>query len=123
VGVEKTLPFFEMSRLVYLSRYVQRIEALFIVIWVITGLLAIAINIFAALYLVARPLGLPSLRPLVPVMAMIVVNLAVIPHDIGAVVAADNSLVVVLSVGVYGGPLLLTAMAYLKGRRKKPWFV
>ncbi len=121
VGMEKMLPFFEMSRLVYLSRYVQRIEALFIVIWVITGLLAIAINIFAALYLVARPLGLPSLRPLVPVIAMIVVNLAVIPSDIGAVVAADTRLVVLLSAGVYGGPLLLSAMAYRKGRRKKPW--
>ena len=120
-GMEKTLPFYEMSRLVYLSRYVQHIEALFIIIWVITGLLAIAIDIFAALYLVARPLDLPSIRPLVPVVAMIVVNLAVIPPDLSAVVTTDGSLVLLLSAGVYGGPLLLAAAAYIKRRRKKPW--
>lgn len=120
-GMEKTLPFYEMSRLVYLSRYVQHIESLFIIIWVITGLLAIAIDIFVALYLVARPLGLPSIRPLVPVVAMVVVNLAVIPPDLSAVVAADSRLVLLLSAGVYGGPLLLAAAAYLKRRRKRPW--
>ncbi|MDR7866727.1 MAG: GerAB/ArcD/ProY family transporter [Sporomusaceae bacterium] len=121
-GMEKTLPFFEMSRLVYLSRYVQRIESLFIVIWVIVGLLAIAIDIFIALCLIARPLGLPSLRPLVPMVALIVVNLAVIPPDLNAVVEADNRLIMLLSAGVYGGPLLLSAVAYFKGRKKRSWF-
>ncbi|MDT8899929.1 GerAB/ArcD/ProY family transporter [Anaeroselena agilis] len=120
-GMEKTLPFYEMSRLVYLSRYIQHIEALFIIIWVITGLLAIAIDIFVALYLIARPLGLPSIRPLVPAVAMIVVNLAVIPPDLSAVIKADGSLVLLLSAGVFGGPLLLVAVAYIRKRRKRTW--
>jgi spore germination protein KB len=121
-GMEKTLPFYEMSRLVYLSRYVQRIESLFIIIWVITGLLAIAINLFVALYLIARSLELPSIRPLVPVVAMIMVNMAVLPPDLSSVVAADSKLVLLFSAGVYGGPLLLVAAAYLKKRRKRPWY-
>ncbi len=120
-GMEKTLPFFEMSRLVYLSPYVQRIEALFVVIWVITGLLAIAIDLLVTLQLIARPLNLPSLRPLVPVVALAALNIAVIPADISTAVEADSRLVLLLSAGVYGGPLLLAAAAYFKTRRKKPW--
>lgn len=119
-GMEKTLPFFEMSRLVYLSRYIQRIEALFIVLWVITGLLAIAINLYAALQLIARPLNLPSLRPLVPVIAIVIVNIAVIPPDLNTVVEAGNNLDPLLSAGMIGGPLLLAAAEFVKRRRKRP---
>ncbi len=120
-GMEKTLPFFEMARLVYLSRYIQRIEALFVVIWVITGLLAIAINLCGALQLIARPLKLPSVRPLVPVVALMAVNIAVFPSDLNSVVEADNHLVLMLGAGVYGWPLLLAAAAFIKERRKRPW--
>lgn len=122
-GMEKTLPFFEMARLVYLSRYIQHIESLFIVLWVITGLLAIAIDLYAALQLIARPLKLPSLRPLVAVVALVAVNVAVIPLDLNTVVEADNRLVLLFSAGVYGGPLLLAGAAFVKGRRKRPWSV
>lgn len=120
-GMEKTLPFFEMSRLVYLSRYVQRIESLFIVIWVITGLLAIAIDLYAALQLIVRPLKLPSLRPLIPMVALIIVNIAVLPPDLSSVVESDNDLGLLFTAGVIGGPLLLAGAAYIKGRRKRPW--
>ena len=34
VAMERTLPFYEMARLVSLNRYIQRIESIFIILWV-----------------------------------------------------------------------------------------
>ena len=117
---EKTLPFFELSRLVYLSRYIQRIEALFIIIWVIVGILSIAINIYMALYLITKPLKLPSLRPLVPVMAMIVVNLAILPPDVMTVVQIDSIVVSTLfTLGIVAVPLALFLAVLIPRKRRR----
>ncbi|HMM22912.1 MAG TPA: GerAB/ArcD/ProY family transporter [Selenomonadales bacterium] len=117
---EKTLPFFELSRLVYLSRYIQRIEATFIIIWVIVGILSIAINIYMALYLIARPLKLPSLRPLVPVMAMIVVNMAILPPDVMTVAQIDSMLLTTLfNFGIVVVPLALFLAVLIRRKRRR----
>ena len=90
VASEKTLPFFEMARLVYLSRYLQRIEALFIILWVIVGLLGIAISLYMGAYLITRLLKLPALKPIIPLSAYIIAQLAMIPPDIATVIRIDG---------------------------------
>lgn len=119
-GVEKTLPFFEMARLAYLSRYIQRIESLFIVIWVINGVLAIAINLYVALYIVARLLRLPTFRPIIPAAALALLNLASLPPDIATTVKLDDLVIAtIFNGGIYGIPFVLCLAAWLKGRRKR----
>ena len=86
---EKTLPFFELARLVYLSRYLQRIESFFIMLWVIVGLLGIAISLYMGTYLISRLLKLPALQPLIPLSAYIIAQLAMIPPDIATVIRLD----------------------------------
>lgn len=119
-GLEKTLPFFDMTRLVYLSRYIERIESLFVVIWVIVGLLAIAIDLYAVLFLLSRVLRLPTIRPLVPVLAVGVVNLAVLPSDIDSVIDLESSIATIVFTPVMlGAAALLYAAAWLRERRGK----
>jgi spore germination protein KB len=119
-GIEKTLPFFEMSRLVYLSRYITRIESLFIVIWVFVSLLTIAVNLYVVLYLISRVLSLPTFRPLIPAVAVIVLSLAALPSDITTVAELDSlAVTTIFNAGIVGIPVILFAAAWLKGRRKR----
>lgn len=121
-GSESTLPFFEMSRLVYLGRFLQRIESLFIVVWVFVGLLSMAVNLYLALYLLSRPLGLPAVRPLIPTLVLIVVGLAVLPPDINSVIAIDSRiLTTAFAAGMYGGPAVLFAAGLWRERRRQRW--
>ena len=90
VASEKVLPFFEMARLVYMSRYLQRIEALFIILWVIAGLLGIAVSLYMGAYLITRLLKLPALKPIIPLSAYIIAQLAMIPPDIATVIRIDG---------------------------------
>jgi len=118
-GAEKAMPFFEMARLVYLNEYFQRIEALFIVVWVISGLLSIAGFLFIGLYLIAFLLKLPTLRPIVPLGIVIIANLAMLPPDIGYAVQVDQLIVQLSKIGIYVFPVVLFFMTLVKKRRKK----
>lgn len=119
VGREKTLPFFEMARLVYINRYLQRIEAFFIILWVIVGVLSAAIGLYITLYLLARLCHLPALRPLIPALAVLAGELALLPTDVAEVLRLDALAVRWFSWGLYALPLLLLLGLVLQGRRGK----
>ena len=119
VAKEKVLPFFEMARLVYLSRYLQRIEALFIILWVILGVMAIAINFYMGLYLITRLLKLPTMRPLIPITGIILAETAMIPPDITTVIVLDELIITTyFNVGVYVIPTMLIIAALLKKKKR-----
>ncbi len=119
VGREKVLPFFEMSRLVYLSRYLQRIEALFIIIWVVAGILGISANLYLTAYLFSRLFKLPSLRPIIPLLAITAVELAMIPSDVASVIELDRYMVTTYyRWGIYIIPAILITTAWFKKKKK-----
>jgi spore germination protein KB len=119
VGAEKTMPLFELARLVYLNQYIQRIEALFIVVWVMFGLLAVAGSLYISLYLIALLLKLPTLRPIVPLGVILIANLAMMPPDIGYTLKVDQQLIVFFDIGIYVFPAILFVITLWKKRRKK----
>lgn len=119
VGGEKAMPLFELTRLVYLNQYIQRIEALFIVVWVIIGLLSIAGFLYIALYLIVILLRLPTMRPIVPLGVIIIANLAMLPPDIGYAIRVDKVIIQLSNVGIYVFPGVLFIMSMVKKRRKK----
>jgi hypothetical protein len=119
VGQERILPFYELSRLVYLGRFVQRIEALFIMLWVINGILAIALHIYIGLYLFTRLFDLPSMRPLLPIMIILIASLTALPEDVAAILELESSITRTLfNGGLYGIPLLLLLLSLWKGGGK-----
>lgn len=118
VGSEKVLPFFEMARLVYLGLYLQHVESLFILLWVIIGILAIAISIWCGAYLMGRLFDMPSLRPVILLACILVMQAAMAPPDIITVIQIDVTVIeTVFNIALFGIPTTL-AIAYLWKRRK-----
>ena len=119
VGSEKILPFYELARLIYLNRYMQRLEAIFILLWVIVGILAIALCLYGSLYIIAKMFRLPTIRPLIPAAALISIQLAML--------APDTNIVLKIEAAFFGWfcapgavvlPVALLAAFLVKGRRK-----
>lgn len=116
IAAEKTLPFFEMARLVYINRFLQRLEALFILLWVIVGVLGIAACLYGALYIIARLCKLPTVKPLLLPVCLIMANIAAIPPDAGTVLDLGIILYInVFSPGLAVITLVLLAAAWVKG--------
>jgi spore germination protein KB len=120
VGREKVIPFYEMARLVYLSRFIQHIEALLIILWVIVGVISIAASLYVSVYLVVRLLKLPAMQPMIPVSTIIMVELAQLQPDVISVIRLDNQATGSwLNTGVYLIPILLTLLTFWKRKRGK----
>ena len=121
VAREKTLPFYEMARLIYINRYLQRFEALFILLWVMVGVLAMAISLYGAIYITAKLFKLPSIKPLLPVMTLIIAQLAMILPDAKSVLDLEAILYpYVFAPGVILIPTVLFIATIVKGG-KKAW--
>lgn len=119
-GSEKLLPFYELARLVYLSRFFQRIEAFFIIVWAVMGMINIAIDIFAGLYLLSRMFNLPALRPLIVPVAVIIAELAILPSAVtDAVFFYIQGLFGYYNIGTFVIPLMLFVAALIHARRRK----
>jgi spore germination protein (amino acid permease) len=120
VAREKVLPFFEMTRIAYVSRYLQHIEALFILVWVMAGLSAIAVSLYISLYLGVRLFKLPTMKPLIIPFALIMSQLAMLQSDISSVIELHSKLIMtVYNMGTAGIPLVLVFVSIIRGRRKK----
>ena len=119
IGQERTLPFYELARLVNLGRFIQRVEALFIILWVIVGVMAIALHIYIGIYLYTRLFNLPTMRPLIPITVILVSALCSLPDDIAAVLELERTLThTFFDGGLYAIPILLLILSVFKGTRK-----
>lgn len=117
---ENTLPFYEMARLVYLGRYIQRIESLFILLWVIVGILGIAVSIYIATYLFTRMLNLPTMRPLIPLSCYLIAQLAMVPPDIDTAIRWDYYFVITMfNTGLYVMPIALLFGVFWHKRKRR----
>lgn len=119
-GREKVLPFYELARLVYINRFIQRIEALVILIWAIMGILSIAIDIYIGLYLLSRLFNLPVLRPLIIPALLVIAQLAMLPGEITGVITFHvRAETTFYNIGTILIPLVLFCAALLRARRQK----
>jgi spore germination protein (amino acid permease) len=120
VGLEKTLPFYEMARLIYINRYVQRLEAVFILLWVMVGLLGIAACLYGTLYVIAQLFKLPTPKPLLLPLGLIMISIAALPPDAGVVASLEQILFGSVLAPGFGITTLVLLIAALKrgGGRK-----
>lgn len=120
IASEKILPFFDMTRLVYINRYIQRIEALFILLWVAVGILGIAVCLYGALTIIAQLFRLPTFTPLLLPLGIIMITVAALPMDANQTLLLNKILFSrILAPGFVITTLALLLAAKLKKRRKQ----
>lgn len=121
IGSEKVLPLYELARLIYLSRYFQNIEALIILVWVVLGILAIAINFYMTLYFFCRLFKLEDAKSGLFLMTLIIGSLALLPHDLMQAVEMDRTFILRSALFTYLLPVLLFVVQYWRKKRSQSW--
>ena len=120
VASEKIVPFFDMTRLIYINRYIQRIESLFILLWVVVGIVGIAVCFYGALTIMAQLLRLPTFTPLLLPLGIIMITVAALPMDANQVLVLNKILFSrILAPGFVITTLALLLAARLKRRREQ----
>lgn len=116
-AMESTLPFYSVSRNIYLGIFFQRVEALFVIIWSIIGGIKIALTLYGAAVSLARTLKLPDYRPLIWPLGLIIFITSLLPPDMPSAVKLDSDFLRPFAMlPNYLLPLLIVAVYWLKRR-------
>ncbi len=117
VGEEPYIPLYQMARSVYLGRFVQRIEAIFVFFWVVSGYLWVSAGVYGFCHILTQWLKLPDYRPLVLPTLIIIFAVAFIPQSLpDTVLIAGHTYRKFGFILVFGLPVLLLLLAILFGK-------
>jgi len=120
-SLEPFLPVFNMARLIGLGRFFQRIESLFVFIWVMSALMYLSAVFFFATYTVSKAAGLKYIRPMIIPFAIIVFSIAFLPPDLVSVIKIESGFVNTwgwVVTFVFTGLIFLWARIAKRGRRE-----
>lgn len=79
---EMTLPTFEMARIISIGRFGQRMEVVFLPIWVFANMIFITASLYGGAAVLARLCKLGDYRPFVPAVTVFTTVAAFIPQNV-----------------------------------------
>lgn len=114
-------PILDLTRMVELGEFIQRVEAAFVFVWVFTAGMMLSATVMSAALTLADTAELPDCRPLLWPVALLVFTVAFIPFDVWQAANLDSLTLRPWSWPVsFGLPALTLAMAALTGKRGAP---
>lgn len=121
ISPDRALLFYEIVQSIHLSQYLQRVDAIFIIIWLTGGLISALLMQFFVLTLLGEAFRIDDEKPLIPMLTLISALMGFMPNSVIAVIELNNLFVYKFS-SVF---ILLNFIAfaigyYVKCRRKKP---
>lgn len=118
VAPERALLFYEIVQAINLSQYLQRVDSIFIILWLTGGLISTMLMQFIALTLICQAFDIRDVRPVIPVAVLMSAMLALIPNSVGAVIHLNSFFVYYIASTVTLLNFVVLAIGYfLKCRR------
>lgn len=111
---QNPFPLYNLARLVYLGRFLQRTESLMIMFWFFAAAVRIAVCLHAAVVSLGGALRLPAYRPLLFPVSVIIFAVALVPEDFVNVLRWDRDVLRPLGFGVLAVPVLLWLLAAVR---------
>lgn len=90
VAAEHTYPFYEIARSIYFGRFYQRIEFLFILVWITMVLFSLSLRFYFTAVGLARIFRMPYYQPLLGMTALAVLAVALLYPNYTTTVYLDN---------------------------------
>lgn len=89
-ALENLTPFYQLSRSIYISKYYQRLESVFILFWTYTAFLRLSLGLFVAAAVTRDTFSLPYYRPLLPSMIIIFLALTLTPAELTTAITLEK---------------------------------
>jgi spore germination protein (amino acid permease) len=121
-AIRLNVPMYEVSRLIIFGRWIQRLESVFLIAWLICAVIKLAIGLYCAAATMSQILRLTKVKPLIFPLAILAYTFALLPRSEMAAVAWDGEILrtygSILSIGL---PLLTWFVGLVRtkmGRQK-----
>jgi hypothetical protein len=106
-GIENLSGLFELSRAIYYNRFFQRLESIFLFIWVLSSLITVSAAFFVAKETYAKTFKIKNKKPLILPLSILTFTLCVMPKNITEVIEINilivrqYSLFIVFSIPIF----------------------
>ncbi|EFU40338.1 spore germination protein [Paenibacillus vortex V453] len=80
-AIRLNVPMFEVSRLIIFGRWIQRLESLFLIAWLISAALKLAIGLYCTAATMSQILRLPRVQTLIFPLTLLVYGFALLPNN------------------------------------------
>ncbi len=116
---ESFLPLYQMARSISVGRFLQRVEALYILFWTFSAFIRLALALFLAVYLYKEVFRLPYMKPLIPAIAVIFFSAALTPANFIISIQTDFFRLILGGLVGFGIPFLVLILALVRGKGEK----
>ncbi|MGE5558702.1 MAG: GerAB/ArcD/ProY family transporter [Bacillota bacterium] len=118
VAAENAFPFYEIARSIYFGRFYQRLEFLFVLVWITITLLSLSVRFYFAVSGAAKIFKMPYYQPLVYIMGLATLAAAFLFPNYNTAVNWDNLIRGRWAwVPAFAVPFLIYLAALLRGKR------
>jgi spore germination protein KB len=115
-AAHQPFPLFNLARLVYLGRFLQRTEALEVLFWFFSLLIRLAVLFHATVASLTGVLNLPYYRPVTFPVALLAMAVALLPEDVMALLRLTRDWLDPLGIAMMLLPALLLAVSLMRGK-------
>lgn len=118
VGSEHLSGLYQLSRVIYFSRFFQRIEAIFLFIWVISSVVTVSAAFYFSLSSYCRAFTISNHRPLLLPFSILIFMLALYPHNLAEIIDVHIFLIRQYSSAVLVLiPMMVLFLAVIRGKK------
>ena len=118
-GSRLTYPFYQISQLVNQGRFLQRIEAIFIFLWVSCAVIKVGLSLWASSICFAESIRIPMYKPLMVPLATLMYTASFIPQSFMDTVTIEEAMLRNWSqVIMFGFPLIVFAVLSFRKRKQ-----
>lgn len=119
-AIRINVPMFEISRLIYFGRWIQRLESLFLVAWLLSAVMKLSIALYCAATTMSQMLRLPKFQPLIFPLAILAYSFSLLPESEMMAVAWDGEILrtygSLLSIGL---PMITWLAGMVRRKRRR----
>lgn len=117
---KSTFSLYQLARLIYLGSFLQRLESVFVFLWVISAVIKMAAMVWSAAYLLSSAFTWPTFRPAVPGISTLCFALGMWPRNLVDVIDFDQKYL--MSWGwtvVFGLPVSIVVLGALMHKLRR----
>lgn len=109
---------YELSRLIYYNRFIQRIEGVFLFIWVISSIVSVAAAFYISLSIYCKPFRIPDHRPLIIPFLLTAITVSLLPDSLSQLTYRNIKFMRQYSIFfLYTIPVIVLLLAIIRGKK------
>lgn len=117
-GSENVSSLFQLSRMIYFSRFFQRVESIFLFIWVIASVITVAAGFYTSVSIFCKAFNVSNHKPLLLPAAYLTIMISLLPKNLSEVSEVNITFLRQYSAIItYGIPIFALIISLVLGKK------